>query len=90
VPRRLLLYLSLLYVVFAWALNTVLAKQAVAKIDPLAFTFLRFLAMTPLAFVLARIARNRIHVERRDIAALIACGACGYGIYQYFWIVGLK
>ncbi len=89
-PRRLLLYLSLLYVVLAWALNTVLAKQAVAQIDPLAFTFLRFIAMTPLAFLLVRLAGNRIHVDRRDIGALIACGACGYGIYQYFWIVGLK
>lgn len=90
VSRRLLLYVSLLYVVLAWALNTVLAKQAVAQIAPLAFTFLRFIAMTPLAFLMARIARNRIHVERRDIGALIACGACGYGVYQYFWIVGLK
>lgn len=89
-PRRLLLYLSLFYVVLAWALNTVLAKQAVAQIDPLAFTFLRFIAMTPLAFLLVRIAGNRIHVERRDIGTLIVCGACGYGIYQYFWIVGLK
>lgn len=89
-PRRLLLYLSLFYVVLAWALNTVLAKQAVAQIDPLAFTFLRFIAMTPLAFALVRIAGQRIHIYRRDIGALIACGACGYGIYQYFWIVGLK
>ncbi|HET9029728.1 MAG TPA: DMT family transporter [Candidatus Aquilonibacter sp.] len=90
VPRRLLLYLSLFYVVLAWALNTVLAKQAVTQIDPLAFTFMRFVVMTPLAFGLAALARNRVHVERRDIGALIACGACGYGIYQYFWIVGLK
>ncbi|MBV8636495.1 MAG: DMT family transporter [Candidatus Eremiobacteraeota bacterium] len=89
-PRRLLLYLSLFYVVLAWALNTVLAKQAVAQINPLAFTFLRFLAMTPLAFLLVRVAGQRVHAYRRDIAALIVCGACGYGVYQYFWIVGLK
>lgn len=89
-PRRLLLYLSLLYVVFAWALNTVLAKQAVAQIDPLAFTFMRFVVMTPLAFLFVRIAKNRIHIEHRDLGALLACGAFGYGIYQYFWIVGLK
>lgn len=89
-PRRLLLYASLFYVVFAWALNTVLAKQAVAQMNPLAFTFLRFIIMTPLAFALVRLARNRIHVNRLDIPALILCGACGYGIYQYFWIVGLK
>ncbi len=90
VSRRLLLYLSLLYVVFAWALNTVLAKQAVVQIDPLAFTFMRFVVMTPLAFLLVRLTGTRIHMERRDLPALIACGACGYGVYQYFWIVGLK
>ena len=90
VPRRLLLYFSLFYVVFAWALNTVLAKQAVTQIEPMAFTFIRFVIMTPLAFLLVRIARNRVHIARRDLLALIACGACGYGIYQYFWIVGLK
>ncbi len=90
VPRRLLLYLSLFYVVLAWALNTVLAKQAVAQIHPLAFTFLRFLAMTPLAFLLVRVAGERVRIYRRDIGALILCGACGYGVYQYLWIVGLK
>ncbi len=87
---RLLTYAGLVYVIFCWALNTVLVKQAVAEIAPLAFTLLRFIVMTPLAFVLVRIARNRIHVERRDIAALIVCGACGYGVYQYFWIIGLQ
>ncbi len=90
VPRRLLLYVSLLYVVSAWALNAVLAKQAVLEIDPLAFTWMRFIVMTPLAFGLARIAGNRIHIERKDIPALLLCGACGYGIYQYCWIIGLK
>ena len=89
VSRRLLLLLALLYVIFAWVLNTILAKQAVAQMDPLAFTFTRFLVMTPLAFGLARIRGNRIHVERRDIGALLLCGACGYGAYQYFWIIGL-
>jgi drug/metabolite transporter (DMT)-like permease len=88
-PRRLLIYLSLAYVILAWALNTVLAKQAVAEMNPLAFTFLRFIAMTPMAFALARASGSRIHVERRDIPLLVLCGACGFGIYQYCWIVGL-
>ena len=89
-PSRLLLYTGLVYVVVAWALNTVFVKQAVAEIDPLAFTFLRFVAMTPLAFALVRISGGRVHVSRRDIPLLVLCGACGYGIYQYFWIVGLS
>lgn len=88
-PRRTLLYLSLIYVVIAWALNTVLVKYAVARFDPLAFTGLRFAAMTPLGFVLARIMGERVYVHRRDIPLLIACGVCGYGAYQYLWVIGL-
>ncbi len=88
-PSRLLIYASLVYVVFSWALNTVLVKQAVVHIDPLAFTFLRFLAMSPLAFLLVRLAGERVHVTRKDLPLLLVCGACGYGVYQYFWIIGL-
>lgn len=88
-PRRTLVYLSLIYVVTAWSLNTVLVKYAVTTFQPLAFTGLRFLAMTPLSFLLARAMGERLHFEKRDIALLIACGACGYGFYQYLWVVGL-
>ena len=87
---RWVLYAGLLYVIAAWALNTVFVKQAVTEIEPLAFTFLRFLAMTPLAFALVRLVGHRIHVARRDIPLLVLCGACGYGVYQYFWILGLS
>lgn len=89
VLRRLLLYGALLYVVTAWALNAILAKQAIEQMSPLGFTFLRFLVMTPLAFGLAFIFDGRVHIERRDIPALLACGFCGFGAYQYFWILGL-
>jgi drug/metabolite transporter (DMT)-like permease len=90
VRSRLLIYTGLLYVIVCWALNTVFVKQVVVAIDPLAFTFMRFLAMTPLAFCLVRVAGNRVHVARNDMPALLLCGACGYGIYQYFWIIGLS
>lgn len=88
-PRRSLIYLSLIYVVAAWALNTVLVKYAVGSFNPLAFTGLRFLAMTPLSFLLARLMGARVRIEKRDIPLLIACGACGYGAYQYLWVIGL-
>jgi drug/metabolite transporter (DMT)-like permease len=88
--RRLLLYAGIFYVVIAWALNTVLAKQAVLEIDPLAFTFMRFLVMSPLAFLFVWMSGGRIRVARGDWPALILCAACGFGVYQYCWIVGLK
>jgi drug/metabolite transporter (DMT)-like permease len=89
VPRRLLIYGALFYVILAWSLNTIIAKQAFAQINPLAFTFLRFLVMTPLAFAMARAAGGRIHIERRDVWTLILCSLCGFGLYQYLWVVGL-
>lgn len=87
--RRPLIYLGLLYVATAWALNTVVVKYALATWHPMAFTGLRFLAMVPLAFLLSRMLGERIVVHRRDIPLLIGCGACGYGVYQYLWVIGL-
>jgi drug/metabolite transporter (DMT)-like permease len=89
VSRRLLIYGALLYVVLAWALNMIVAKQAIEQMNPLAFTFVRFLIMTPLAFLLVWVSGGRMHVERRDIPALLVCGACGFGFYQYLWVTGL-
>jgi len=87
--RRPLLYPGLMFVAFCWAMNVVLVKYAFNAIDPLAFTGLRFLAMTPLAFLLAYAMRQEVRVKMRDLPLLIACGACGYGLYQYFWVFGL-
>jgi drug/metabolite transporter (DMT)-like permease len=87
--QRALVYVSLIYVVVAWSLNTVFVKYAVVRFDPMAFTGLRFLAMTPLGFLLARIMGQRVCVYKRDIPLLIACGICGYGAYQYLWVIGL-
>jgi len=87
--RRPLLYPGLMFVAFCWAMNVVLVKYAFNAIDPLAFTGLRFLAMTPLAFLLAYAMRQEVRFKMRDLPLLIACGACGYGLYQYFWVFGL-
>lgn len=88
-PPRLLVYAGLAYVVTCWGLNVVLVKSAITVLDPLAFTALRFLAMTPLAFVLVRATGERIRIERRDLILLILCAAFGYGVYQYLWVLGL-
>ncbi len=78
-----------MYVVFCWALNTVILKYAFRAFDPLALTAMRFIAMTPLAFVLARVRGERVRLHRRDLPLLLVCGACGYGVYQYLWVIGL-
>jgi drug/metabolite transporter (DMT)-like permease len=86
---RLGIVIGLLYVVVAWGLNTVLVKVVLAQIDPLAFMALRFVVMPLLALLWLRIAGGSLRFERRDWPQLIACGACGYGVYQYFWMLGL-
>ncbi len=86
---RFRVVVALLYVVAAWALNTVLVKLVFTQISPLAFMALRFVVMPPLALVLLRVAGERLAIERRDVPLLVACGACGYGVYQYFWMLGL-
>lgn len=82
-------YAGLTYVVVCWGLNVVLVKSAIARIDPLAFTALRFMAMTPLAFGLVYATGERVAIRRRDLGWLVACAAFGYGLYQYLWILGL-
>lgn len=82
-------YLGLTYVVICWGLNIVLVKSAISHLDPLVFTTLRFLAMTPLAFGLVYASGERIAIRRGDLGLLIVCAALGYGLYQYFWIFGL-
>lgn len=83
-------YAGLTYVVAAWALNTVIIKHAVTDVAPLAFTALRFLAMAPLTVLLAIMRKEPLRFQRRDLPLLIGCGLCGYGVYQYFWIIGLS
>ena len=84
-----LVYLGLLYVVTCWGLNTVLVKSAITSLNPVVFTTLRFLAMTPLAFGLVYASGQRPSIRREDLAPLVVCAALGYGIYQFLWILGL-
>ena len=86
---RVLVYAGLLYVAICWGLNVVLVKAAIDRVDPLIFTALRFVAMTPLIFGLVAATGQRVRLRRRDIPLLVVCAACGYGAYQYFWIFGL-
>lgn len=80
---------GLFYVVSVWALNTVAVKFVLHDWQPLAFTGLRFICMVPLALLLAKGLGERVHIRRADLPALVACGAAGYGLYQYLWVFGL-
>jgi drug/metabolite transporter (DMT)-like permease len=84
-----LAYIGLVYVAFVWGLNTVAVKHAIGDVNPLAFTALRFILMAPLTIALALASGESLRFARKDLPMLIACGACGYGLYQYVWVLGL-
>lgn len=88
--RSFFVYLGLCYVIFCWSLNVVLVKRVIGHVDPLAFTGMRFVAMAPLALILAFAGGERLHFQWRDLPLLLLCGACGYGVYQYLWVIGLS
>ncbi|MDE2573158.1 MAG: DMT family transporter [bacterium] len=86
---RWIVYLALIAVVLFWGFNSVAMKAAFTDWNPLGFTTLRFIVMVPIAIGLARATGGSLRIERRDVPAFVICGACGYGIYQYFYVIGL-
>jgi len=86
---RWLVYLGLTTVIFLWGFNTVALKASFRDWDPLGFSALRFLMMAPLAVGIAAARGASLRVERRDLPLLLAAAACGSGVYQYFYILGL-
>jgi len=87
---RWLVYSGLAAVVVLWGLNSVVMKAAFAHWDPLGFTALRFLAMAPLAIGLAKVCGESLRIDPRDLPAFLVVAACGFGAYQYFYVIGLS
>jgi drug/metabolite transporter (DMT)-like permease len=79
---------ALLLVVVMWAATFSTFKVAWRQIDPVAFTGVRFLAITVVAFVALRLSRGR-RPARSDIPLLIASGITGYFLYQMGFVLGL-
>jgi drug/metabolite transporter (DMT)-like permease len=72
-----------------WAANFIVVKSAVAVLPPVGFTFLRFLIASATLFVLLRWREGSIGMPRRDLVAIVALGALGFGVYQMLWTTGL-
>jgi drug/metabolite transporter (DMT)-like permease len=82
--------LAVLGVMVLWAFNFIVVKSALAVLPPVAFTFLRFAIATTTLLVLLRLREGSIGLPRRDLIAIGALGALGFGIYQILWTTGLK
>ena len=81
--------LALISVVLMWALTFPTFKVAWRRIDPVAFTALRFAAMVAISLAVLGFARSRVRVRRADIPAIAASGLAGYFVYQLLFILGL-
>jgi drug/metabolite transporter (DMT)-like permease len=72
-----------------WAANFIVVKSAVAVLPPVGFTFLRFSLASLTLLALLRWREGSIRMPARDLAAICALGALGFGIYQILWTTGL-
>ncbi|MBA2382306.1 MAG: DMT family transporter [Chloroflexi bacterium] len=72
-----------------WAANFIVVKSAVAVLPPVGFTFLRFSLASTTLLILLRWREGSIGLPRRDLIAICALGALGFGLYQILWTTGL-
>jgi drug/metabolite transporter (DMT)-like permease len=81
--------LALFCVILMWASTFTLFKMAWHRIDPVAFTGLRFSAMVAFSLVVLGLSRNRVRLRRRDVPLVVASGLTGYFVYQLAFVLGL-
>jgi len=86
---RRLAEIGVLAVMVLWAANFIVVKSAVAELPPVGFTFLRFTLASVTLLVLLRWREGSIGLPRRDLIAILALGALGFGAYQILWTTGL-
>src|SRR6185369_8630230 len=87
--ERRLAEIAVLGVMVLWALNFIVVKSAVAVLPPVGFTFLRFTLASITLLVLLRWREGSMGLPRRDLVAICALGALGFGVYQILWTTGL-
>jgi drug/metabolite transporter (DMT)-like permease len=87
--ERRLAEIGVLVVMVVWAANFIVVKSAVAVLPPVGFTFLRFSLASTTLLLLLRWREGSIGLPRRDLIAICALGAMGFGVYQILWTTGL-
>jgi drug/metabolite transporter (DMT)-like permease len=80
---------ALLLVVVMWAATFSTFKVAWRDVDPVAFTGVRFLAITAVSFAVLATAKERRRPTRADLRMLAASGLTGYFLYQMGFVLGL-
>lgn len=87
--------LAALAVVVVWGSTFTLTKSLYTEMEPLAFGFTRFIAITLIAFAVLAVQARRHHrpdwwhIRRDDLPLFIMTGLCGYTFYQLGFMIGL-
>lgn len=87
--------LAALTVVIVWGSTFTLTKSLYEEVQPLAFGFVRFIAITLVAFAVLAFQARRHHrpdwwrIHRADLPLFIITGLCGYTFYQLGFMIGL-
>lgn len=82
--------LAMLTVVFVWASNNVLTKEALDRgLEPLVYVALRFGLVVAVLFGWLA-ARGQLRVVRRaDLPRFLLSGLCGFALYNLLFVIGL-
>ena len=88
--------LTALAVVIVWGSTFTLTKSVYEEMQPLAFGFVRFIAITLIAFAVLAFQARRHHrpdwwrIQREDLPLFVLTGLCGYTFYQLGFMLGLE
>jgi drug/metabolite transporter (DMT)-like permease len=91
--------LTALLVVTIWGVNFVFQKAVLAEFNPMAFTFLRFIGMIILAWLVLLIIKLRAKPQtqprpkspfRQDLPRLLLASFLGFSLYMPLWVISLN
>jgi drug/metabolite transporter (DMT)-like permease len=76
-------------VVLMWGAHFAVVKQALAAVDPMAFSVIRFAAASACLFAVVLYREKSVRLDRRDWLPVLLLGALG-GTNQVMWMFGLQ
>lgn len=84
--RKRNMYLLMIMLVFAWGLEYIFAKQALAVMEPLSLVFFKYMIGLVVALIVKLKAEGRSLMQKRDIPLFLFCaifGEIGYFYFEY-------
>ena len=80
------MYLLMIFLMFAWGLEYIFAKQALAVIEPLTLIFFKYLIGFMVVLIIKLKAEGKSLMKKRDIPLFLFCalfGEIGYFYFEY-------